>query len=53
MEQDEDPYFAAYIDACMHCGAERDESMSPEEAAKCLLCDRYFKKQKLFLNNVG
>lgn len=44
--------FLEQIDACRHCSGGPSES-ADDPPARCLLCERYFEKGRLFLNNVG
>jgi hypothetical protein len=41
------------IDACRHCDGEPSAHGLSTPPARCLLCERYFIKGRLFLNNVG
>ncbi|MCG8683652.1 MAG: hypothetical protein MI892_02180 [Desulfobacterales bacterium] len=43
---------------CMHCNQDKPgwaKSLRADDPAhrKCMLCERYFKKNRLFLNNIG
>ena len=51
-ESDNDLY-RDQVEACRHCDGDphRDGEDTPPD--RCLLCERYFKKGRLFLNNVG
>ncbi|MCP4133370.1 MAG: hypothetical protein GY754_20550 [bacterium] len=50
-------YFKQYIDKCLRCDGinykDIDADKEDPYTARCLLCDRYFEKGKIFLNNVG
>jgi hypothetical protein len=52
-QDNENEYAASYVERCMHCTINYDENPEDPYRAKCDLCDRYFQKGKLFLNNVG
>lgn len=48
---DNEPY-SDQIEACRHCDGEPSKN-NADLPARCLLCERYFGKGRLFLNNVG
>jgi len=50
--------FSGMIDPCRSCDGDIVKRISPEgsldpDQRRCLLCDRYFRQGRLFLNNVG
>jgi len=52
-EEDIDLIYSFYIDRCIRCDFNPKDDARDPYAAQCRLCDRFFDKKKLFLNNVG
>lgn len=58
MDDNDDRLFSGMIDKCRTCDGDIVKRISPEGTAdledrRCLLCDRYYRQGRLFLNNVG
>ncbi len=47
-----DDLFLNQIDECRHCDGEPSKN-DADPPVRCLLCERYYGKGRLFLNNVG
>ncbi|HPA73325.1 MAG TPA: hypothetical protein PKY31_13710 [Spirochaetota bacterium] len=50
--------FESDIERCRNCDGEILKRIGPDgsasvEDARCLLCDRFYRQGRLFLNNVG
>lgn len=52
VEPDSEPY-REQLEACRHCAGDLAAGGSKRPPVRCLLCERYFEKGRLFLNNVG
>jgi hypothetical protein len=58
MDDNENAFLPGMIDKCRNCDGDIVKKISPggtmdPEDRRCLLCDRYYRQGRLFLNNVG
>ena len=58
MEDNEGDFISGMIEKCRTCDGDIVKRISPDgtvdpEDRRCLLCDRYYRQGRLFLNNVG
>jgi len=58
MDEKDTTGFASDFEKCRNCDGEILKKIGPDgsasiEDARCLLCDRYYRQGRLFLNNVG
>lgn len=52
LNESDNALYRDQIEACRHCDGEPSKN-NADPPARCLLCERYFGKGRLFLNNVG
>ncbi len=58
MNENDNTEFESDFEKCRNCDGEILKRITPEGSTsvddrRCLLCDRYYRQGRLFLNNVG
>lgn len=60
MNEDEMPYAMAFVDKCRLCSFDSSSTDPEAQSAdtdqydeRCQWCDRFYRRNRLFLNNVG
>jgi len=53
LNESDKEFYREQIEACRHCDGDPHQDNKGTPPDRCLLCERYYKKGRLFLNNVG